>query len=168
MQIERAARGAGQGGIGGLGAGIHDLSAHLSMGANTGIQPKAALRNMDPIAHWHPVVSWQRQQRWYRPERPWGCRSVGMDFCRLTRGTDIVPEGLVRSPPPLRQPADCFRVPAAQRSRAGGDGCRWLLGATTPLPWSKGRRNSYAAPPQHRESFVCRFPHPQHYSRQMR
>ena len=37
------------------------------------------------------LLAWQRQQRWYRPGQPWGCRRVGMDSCRLTRGPDIVP-----------------------------------------------------------------------------
>ena len=49
-----------------------------------------------------------------------------MDLCRLTRGPDIVPEGLVSAHPHCDSPVDCFVAPRAQRTRSSWGGCGGL------------------------------------------
>ena len=83
-----------------------------------------------------------------------------MDFACWMRGYGILADTSVGVRPLCDGPADCFVAPRAQRSHGSSGDCGGLFGGAHPLLRSEGRRDRYDAPPQRRESFVCRFPLP--------
>ena len=82
-----------------------------------------------------------------------------MDFRRRLRGPDTLADTSVSARPLSDGPADCFVAPRAQRSHGSSGDCGGLFGGAHPLLRRVQPVHRYAAPRQHRESFVCRPPH---------